>query len=168
MIPHGRNYWTVVFHPNSSYCIFYGRYSLGEFIVYDIQNGKILEKPKYMDTRVIAFSADGKYFTVVSDGGNVSIWDFPKCRRIITYNFPSLNYARIIDHYLYGIKDSGENFSIFRMDITDFKNVGEPETLATFHNADSLNIHNCSFRDITADETAREIIYQYCIETDKR
>lgn len=166
-IPHGRNYWTVAFHPDSSYCIFYGRYSAGEFIVYDLQNGKILGKPKYKETREIAFSDDGKYFTVVADGGIVSVWGVPKCRQIISYEFPSLNNARIIGNYLYGIKDSRETFSIFRMDITDFNNVGEPETLATFYNTDNLNIRGCSFRDITADDTAREIIYQYGGETDK-
>jgi len=50
---------------------------------------------------------------------------------------------------------------IGKFDCFDPHGSDKPEYINTLYNADRMHITNCSFKDITADDTTKEIIYQY-------
>ena len=152
--------------PDGRYCIAADYF--GNVIAWDTETQELLfSKEKYsIHIEGFSFSPDGKYLLICGLRGYADLyetgttpWKF--LRRITIsetdHTFWAMPYA-VVMH------DSECRF--YRIGCFEPGGSEEPEFLGSIFNLREINIHGCSFRGVTADETVRKILRQCsaCLE----
>jgi WD40 repeat protein len=106
-----------------------------------------------------AFSPDGKYCLTGSGDKIAKLWDFETRKCLKTFRLSE--YGAVDWDFPYAAVKKENICTIYKFDCFNPYGNNEPELIGNFYNVDGMHIKSCSFRSVTADETARKILYQY-------
>ncbi|WP_242940901.1 WD40 repeat domain-containing protein [Ruminococcus albus] len=135
----------------------------GKIQLWNINKWKCLKTVKKVRKGTVdslAFSPDGKCFIAASNEGTAALRKINSGKLLKTFDLRdavgtkswSIPYVAVMDK---------NTCTICKFDCFDPHGNNKPEYINTLYNADRMHITNCSFKDITADDTTKEIIYQY-------
>ena len=112
----------------------------------------------------VAFATDGKYHFTASAYDAADLWETETGNHIRPFQLSGIRMQYGEWHFPYCITYDCGICKIYKFDCFNPKASDEPEYLGTFYSINGLGIRGCSFKDITADEIARKILYQYGAE----
>ena len=166
---HSDRVTSVVFSPD-------GKYGLtesddGTAKIWDADFGKCLQTLKEQIGLVMSvyFSSDGKYCLTSLLGNTAKLWDVTSGGSLRTVILPRENNNDLLFWSLpYGCVEHNGTLKVYKIDFDNHVNNGGVEYVEyidTFYDVD-VYLKQCVFRDISADETVRKILYQYGAELD--
>ena len=162
---HPKRVHSVAFFPDGKRCL---TESLAGAKIWDVHSGECLQTLEAMEcVASVAFSPDGKRCLTGSYDNTAKIWDVVSGECLHTFRLPRENPGEsLLWNLPYCCDEHNGALKVYKIDFENYANDGSTEYIDTFYDVDAIYLKQCVFRDISADETVRKILYQYGAELD--